>query len=139
MDYAGAELEVDFQREYGVCLHEYAWGERPWAQLVRFAAALPTASRYKNKLLTDRGLAMLFSDDGQQEHELDFVEETPVVSALRGVQDGLNQLIWVTAGNPKVRMPAPVPRPRSAAMKLADEAVDREVDKLVLALTGESL
>lgn len=139
VDYAGSELEVDFQKEYGVDLHDYAAGLRPWPQLVRFAMALPTASRYKNKLLKDRSLAEFFPVGDEGEVELDFVEETPVVSALRGVQDSLAQLIWVTAGNPKVRMPAPLPRPRSASMILQEEAVNREVDAVVAALTGESL
>lgn len=139
VDYAGAELEVDFQREYGIGLHEYVEGRRPWSQLVRLAAALPTASRYKNKLLQDRALAALFPVDESGAVELDFVDETPIVSALRGMQDSLNQLIWVTAGNPNARMPSPVPRPRSASMVLQDEAVDREVDKVIFALTGEAL
>lgn len=138
MDYAGSELEIDFQKEYGVDLHDYAAGRRPWPQFVRFAEALPTASRYKNKLLKDRSLAEFFPV-GEDDYELDFVEETPVVSALRGVQDSLAQLIWVTAGNPKVRMPAPLPRPRSASMMLQEEAVNREVDAVVAALTGEPL
>lgn len=139
MDYAGSELEVDFQKEYGVDLHEYPEGRRPWPQLVRFAAALPTASRYKNKLLKDRSLAELFPVADEDDYDLDFIEETPVVSALRGVQDSLAQLIYVSARNPDARMPAPLPRPRSAAMLLQEEVVDREVDAVVLALTGESL
>lgn len=131
---------MDFQREYRIDLHEYVRGERPWAQFLRFAAILPTASRYKNKLLKDRELARLFPEGSDSvDVDLDFVDETPVVTALRSLQDQLNHLIWVTAGNPKAKIPAPVPRPRSAAMVLREEAVAHQVDDMVLRLTGQSL
>lgn len=131
---------MDFLREYRIDVHEYVRGERPWAQFLRLASALPTASRYKNKLLKDRELARLFEDESDvPDADLDFTDETPVLSALRAMQDQLNHLIWVTAGNPKVKVPAPVPRPRSAAMLLREESVAHQVDDMVLRLTGQSL
>lgn len=139
VDYAGAELEIDFQNAYGIDLHDYPGGVRPWPQFLRFAQALPTASRYKNKLLKDRDLAALMPEvDDAAEPDLDFVDETPVVAALRSVQDQLNYLIYVAARNPEARIPAPLPRPRSAAMVLKEEAVQREVDAVVFAMTGQT-
>lgn len=141
LDYAGAELEVDFQRHYGLDIHEFALGGRPWGQLGRLASALPTASLYKNKLLMDPQLAAELDLAGQGDDGvvLDFVDETPVVAALRDIHDCLRDLVWVTVGNPKARPPSPLPRPVSAVTLLQQKQAEQQIDQMVLAITGQAL
>lgn len=119
-------------------------GRLPWGKFLRMVDALRTDSHYRNKLLKDRELAeFLFQqelaqgapvDDG--EVDLPYVDETPTYQAIRLVVDLLQQLVYLTAGNPASQPPAPQPRPVSALTQLKEEQVQHEVDAAMAALTG---
>ncbi|WP_313694071.1 hypothetical protein, partial [Staphylococcus arlettae] len=57
IDYAGAEIELDFLKHYGLDLHDFVRGRYPWGKFLRLVDALPTNSYYKDRLLSDPDIA----------------------------------------------------------------------------------
>lgn len=127
-------------------MHDFLRGRLPWGKFVRMVDALRIDSHYRNKLLKDPDLAEFLLrqelangpavDDGDV--DLPYTDETPTYQAIRSVVDLLQQLVFLTAGNPASQPPAPQPRPMSALAQLKEERVQHEVDAAMAALTGGS-
>ncbi len=148
MGYAGAELEIDFHRHYGLDILDFFRGRYPWQKFLRLVDALPTASRFRDLVYKDEDLAKYLlaeeqkSDEynipGEQELDLSFEDETPIYQSVRTVIDLMRQLLYITAANSKAQPPEPLPRPETALEKLRQQETNKTLDEALLALTGET-